>query len=241
MGFVHGGNSLQERVIPVLSLVHRNPVGGSNTRYIIRATAREGVAGMHCVEAMVIAPPQQGELAFGGVPDIELSLRAPEVPEVRVEPCQTRGGAKIVAGSIVATVGESFELFFRLTGPADARALVEIYHQGAEVDVAACVVDGRFAVTAPRGTQEVAPRANTVETNRGWLSILPEGGVRQLFEHLAVHGAVTEVEAAAMLGGPRELRRFANRFEEYSAKAPFDVRIDVIGGVKRYVREGTAT
>ena len=44
-----------------------------------------------------------------------------------------------------------------------------------------------------------------------------------------------------MLGGPRELRRFANRFEEYAAKAPFGVRIDVIGGVKRYVREGTTT
>ena len=240
MGFVHGGNSLQERVIPVLTLVHRTAVGGSNTRYVIRAAAREGVAGMHCVEARVIAPPQ-GELGFGGVPEIELSLRAPEVPDVRVEPCQTRGGAKIVAGSIVATVGESFELFFRLTGPADARALVEIYHQGAEADVAACVVDGRFAVAAPRGTQEVASRATTAEPNRGWLSILPEGGVRQLFEHLANHGAVTEGEAAAMLGGPRELRRFANRFEEYAAKAPFDVRIDVIGGVKRYVREGTAT
>ena len=76
---------------------------------------------------------------------------------------------------------------------------------------------------------------------RIWLSNLPEGGVRRLFEHLAVHGAVTEDEASAMLGGPRELRRFANRFEEFAAKLPFDVRIDVIGGVKRYVRQGSAT
>jgi hypothetical protein len=239
-GFVHGGNSLQERVIPVLTLVHRTAVGGSNTHYVVLATAKEGVGGMHCVEIKVLAPPQ-GELGFGGVPELELALRVPELPEVRAEPCQTRGGAKIAAGSIVATVGEPFELFFRLTGPADARVLVEIHHQGAEAEVAPCVVDGRFAVTAPRGTQELAPRATTVETNPGWLSILPEGGVRQLFEHLAVHGAVTEVEASTMLGGPRELRRFANRFEEYAAKAPFGVRIDVIGGVKRYVREGTTT
>ena len=111
---------------------------------------------MHCVEANVLAPPQ-GELGFGGVPEIELSLRAPEVTEVRVEPCQTRGGARIVAGSIVATVGEPFELFFRLTGPADARVLVEIHHQGAEADVVSCVVDGRFAVTAPRGTSIMVP------------------------------------------------------------------------------------
>jgi hypothetical protein len=87
----------------------------------------------------------------------------------------------------------------------------------------------------------VAIRGTAVETDRTWLAVLPEGGVRHLFEHLAAHGAVTEGEAATMLGGPRELRRFANRFEEFAAKAPFNVRIDVIGGVKRYVREGQAT
>ena len=41
-----------------------------------------------------------------------------------------------------------------------------------------------------------------------------------------------------MLGGPRELRRFANRFEALVQKAPLGVRIDVFAGVKRYVREG---
>jgi hypothetical protein len=239
-GFVHGGNSLQERVIPVLTLVHRAAVGGSNTRYVVQATAKEAVAGMHCIEARVLAPPQ-GELGFGGVPALELSLRVPELSAIRVEPCQTRGGAKIVAGSIVATVGELFELFFRLSGPADTKVLIEIYHQGAEAEVVPCVLEGRFAVTAPRGTQEVTPRVASQVPGLGWLMSLPEGGVRQLFEHLAAHGAVTEDVASVMLGGPREVRRFANRFEEFAAKAPFDVRIDVIGGMKRYVREGTAS
>jgi hypothetical protein len=239
-GFVHGGNSLQERVIPVLTLVHRTAVGATNTRYIIRATAKEAVAGMHCIESIVVAPPQ-GELGFGGVPEIELSLRIPELPEIQVEPCQARGGARIAAGTIVATVGQSFELFFRLSGPSDSKVLVEIVHLGAEADVAPCVVDGRFTVTAGRGTQEAPIRAKTPEAAGSWASSLPEGGVRRLFEHLAAHGSVTEDEAAAMLGSPRELRRFANRFEEFAAKLPFDVRIDVIGGVKRYVREGSTT
>ena len=68
---------------------------------------------------------------------------------------------------------------------------------------------------------------------------VPEPGVRQVFEHLAAHGTVTENEAAAMLGGARGLRRFALQFEAYAQKAPFDVRIDVVAGVKRYVREGS--
>ena len=35
------------------------------------------------------------------------------------------------------------------------------------------------------------------------------------------------------------LRRFALQFEAYAQKAPFAVRIDVVAGVKRYVREGS--
>jgi hypothetical protein len=40
-----------------------------------------------------------------------------------------------------------------------------------------------------------------------------------------------------MLGGPRAVRRFAGQFDALAQKAPFGIRIDVVGGVKRYVRE----
>ena len=36
------------------------------------------------------------------------------------------------------------------------------------------------------------------------------------------------------------LRRLAVQFEPLARKVPFGVRIDVVGGVKRYVREGKA-
>lgn len=42
------------------------------------------------------------------------------------------------------------------------------------------------------------------------------------------------------MGGGRQLRRFATEFENLAAKAPFEIQIDVIGGVKRYVREAKA-
>jgi hypothetical protein len=64
---------------------------------------------------------------------------------------------------------------------------------------------------------------------------LPLGGVRQLFAHLAAHGAVTEAEATAMLGSSRAVRQFSIRFEEYARQAPFAVRIETVAGVKRYV------
>ena len=240
MSFVHGGNSLQERVIPVLTVVHRTAAGGRSVQYGIKAKANEGVAGMHCIEAKVEVLEQRS-LDFGSPKDIELALRVPDAEGVQVELCQTRGKARIVGGVVVATVGEGFELFFRLSGAVDARALIEIHHPSAEVDVVPCVPDARFAVTATRAlaTPPSTPARGIGASTASWLEQLPESGVRQVFEHLAAHGTVTENEAAAMLGGPRGLRRFALQFEKYTQKAPFGVRIDVVAGVKRYVREGT--
>jgi hypothetical protein len=239
MSYVHGGNSLQERVIPVLTVVHRAAAGGNLLQYQLTAAAREGVAGMHCLALKVDIVAQQ-VLDFGTPREIELALRVPDMPGVQVELIQTRGKASIKGGVIRATVGEEVELFFRLAGRADARVLVELHHPSAVADVQPCVLDARFTVTAMRAAAEavVEPTATSPAIESSWLEQLPEGGVRQLFAHLAAHGTVTEGEAATMLGSQRAVRQFSIRFEEYAQKAPFAVRIDTVGGVKRYVREG---
>lgn len=241
MSFVHGGNSLQERVIPVLTVVHRTASGGSTTQYTIKAEAAEGVGGMHCLEVKVDVLAQHS-LDFGSPKSVELALRIPKSDDtegVQVEICQTRGKAKLVGAIIHATVGESFELFFRLSGTSDTRSLVELHHPSAVADVEPCIPDARFAVTVSRASITAFGPPTQAPTNRsGWLEQLPDDGIRQVFEHLVAHGTVTENEAASMLGGPRALRRFSSQFEELAQKAPFGIRIDVIAGVKRYVREG---
>jgi hypothetical protein len=86
--FVHGGNSLQERVIPVLTVVHTAASGGTRVRYKVTAAALEGVAGMHCLRARVDAAAGQSSLDFGSVGELELALRVLDVPDVAVELCQ---------------------------------------------------------------------------------------------------------------------------------------------------------
>jgi hypothetical protein len=241
-GFAHGGNSLQERVIPVLTVVHRTAVGGSGIRYGVTVQAREGVAGMHCIEVRV-EPFAQQSLDFGNPKEIELALRVPDAKDVQVELCQARGRARIAGSTIVATVGESFELFFRLSGATDARVRIEVHHPSAVADVVPGVPGARFPVTATRAPVPAAAaeaaEGTPAAADARWLEQYPDLGVRQVFEHLAAHGAVTENEATAMLGGPRGLRRFALQFETHAQQAPFAVRIDVVAGVKRYVREGS--
>ena len=236
MSFVHGGNSLQERVIPVLTLVHRTSQGGSPTQYSVTAAATQGVAGMHCLQATVTMVAQK-TLGFSGAAQVELGLRVSDANDVQVELCEARG-AQLSAGTISATVGQQFELFFRLAGATDTRALVELYHLGADASVTPCIVNDRFGVTATGRKPATEPVPNSTRPQRDWLQKFSDAGVRQLFEHLAVHGAVTESEACTMLDGQRALRKFAREFEELAKNAPFSVRIDVIAGVKRYVREG---
>src|SRR5690606_16703359 len=102
MSFVHGGNSLQERVIPVLTVVHRAAAGGSTVRYSVASSVFEGVAGMHCIQGRVELA-DQAAFDFGGPKEVELSLRVPESGDVRVELCQVRGKARIVGGAVLAT------------------------------------------------------------------------------------------------------------------------------------------
>ena len=238
--FVHGGNSLQERVIPVLTVLHRAAVGGSELAYRITAESRDGVAGMHCMHLRLDVAAQHG-LDFGGAQEQELAVLVAEDPDVQVELCQVRGKARLERGSIWAQVGESFELFFRLSGVTETRVRVE-------VEMAGAILGGpeaRFGVAATRTPQlSGSERPASVSLPRkaeAWLEELPAGGVRQLFAHLQAHGNLTEPEATKILGGPRELRRFSIQFEEHCKKVPFVVRIDVIAGVKRYARDGVGS
>ncbi|WP_373510960.1 BREX-6 system phosphatase PglZ [Thiocapsa sp.] len=238
-GFVHGGNSLQERVIPVLTLEHRAPAGVDTMEYAIRTRVLEGVAGMHCIGIEVV-PQAQGALDFGAAPQIELALRVVDAVGVQVDLCQVRGAGRLLGGSLLAPVGQPCELFFRLTGVEDARVLVELHHPTAQANVIPCTIEGRFAVSPSRaatGGESGPDSGATSVATASWLDRF-EDVERKVFAHLEAHGVVTESEAVMLLGSQRALRRFSLRFEELARDAPFEVRIEVVAGVKRYVRDG---
>lgn len=234
-GFVHGGNSLQERVIPVLTVVHRSPVGGTTVRHTIDGESLKEDAGLHCLRLHVRAL-DQAALDFGGSSEVELALRVREVPGVQVDICQTRGAVRFRDGRLVASVGGEGVVFFQVFGVTDARVQIEVYHPGATSEVTPWRTEWRYPVTPRQGTAKGTAPAEAVGT--GWLATLEDPGVRQVFEHLEAHGTVTEEQVTAILGTPRAARVFALHFEKHAAKAPFAVRIGEVGGVKRYMREG---
>ncbi|MEL6895912.1 MAG: BREX-6 system phosphatase PglZ [Planctomycetota bacterium] len=237
--FVHGGNSLQERVIPVLTLSHRADIGGNTLKYQVHGLARDGVGGMHCLAATINAVSEQPALDFSSHREIEIAVRSIDAPSVTAELCQVRGGgSQIAGGSVLAAVGEEFELFFRLRGDTDARVEIELYHPGAEADVTPAKIYGRFAVELTTPPPKDADLHTPVDSsNPVRLEQFEDPGIRRVFEHIAEHGVITETELVGVLGTARQARRFASKFESLAAKAPFEVRIDVVGSGKRYVRE----
>jgi hypothetical protein len=237
MSFAHGGNSLQERVIPVLTVSHRAAAGGDMLRYAVHAEARDGVSGLQCLTGRVEVV-DQGGLGFGGTREVELALRVVDEPDARVELTQVRDGGRLQGAAILAEVGRPFEVFFKLTGPTDARVRVELHHPAGVADVAPVALAHRFTVIGEVRSDPAAPAPRASAPGQGgrdWLSELPPGA-RDVFGRLANHGTATEDEVIKILGSGRAARAFARDFDALRKLAPFEVRVENVGGVKRYVR-----
>ena len=108
-----------------------------------------------------------------------LRERVPEAPEVAVELRSVRGGARLAGGAIVAPLNSDFELFFHLSGPTDARVLVEVYHPTAVADVFPCIAPDRYAVLVPNASrpEKLWPEARWVAVgkrlhDRGWRPVV---------------------------------------------------------------------
>lgn len=77
--FVHGGNSLQERVIPVLSVSHRHQSKLAMVKYLIEAKPDRDLLGFSRIQLCVKpAPFAQGVLSFVAARAINLALRVPD-------------------------------------------------------------------------------------------------------------------------------------------------------------------
>ena len=246
--FVHGGNSLQERVIPVLTVQHARAGGSTTVRYQIKAEAKCGMQGMHAIQATLCLESSSLGLSFGGVEQKELALRAIDDPRIQVSLLGVSGGATLEAGAIRATVGESFDVFFRLSGPEDARVRVELFHPGSAEVVKPGTIAERFDVVRDLSSsgdadQNAATRAGKKSqpmqpAAAAWLLEFENEGVRRVFQHIWTHTVIAESEVESMLGSPREARKFARQIDDYARRIPFGVRVETVGGMKRYVREG---
>jgi len=237
--FVHGGNSPQERFIPVLTVTSKFGSSRNLAAYRVEARAEPDVMGCRRLRLRIGAAKEpKANLTFLA-PAIDLALRVPDRGEIRATLKDTGGSAQITRNRLRVAPGDEWaELFFTLEGPADEQVRVEVFHPDGVEQVTSCQVDGWFAVEGRPDAVVATGTPGETASQEAWAESLPDDGTRQIFVHLAEHGSISEAEATGMLGSPRKFRKFSAKFEEHRALTPLRVRIEGTAGGKRYVREG---
>lgn len=246
--FVHGGNSPQERVIPVLTITRQRAEKGGLAEYVIEAETQQPLLGLNRVRLRVnFKKDSTTGLAFAAPATIDIALRVPGRNDIRVVLKDATQPAVLKAGRIQAPVGDTyFEVLFGLEGPADERVRLEVLHpdglekvQGAKPDAWYAVVGSAVATSSSTKAKvpSAPPPPSPALSGASWADGIEDEAVRKVFVHVDKHGAITEVELTAMLGSPRAARRFASAFESFLDRLPFRVRIESNDSGKRYVRE----
>lgn len=246
--FVHGGNSLQERVIPVLVVEAKRARAVTEQRYRITAKAESPLVGLHRVSVQVVQAEAQEPkpLLEDAPPPVDVAIRVVGRDDVQVTLRDVDGKAKLRSGRVQLAVDDTeSKVLFALEGPRDERVQIELYHPDNPRLVGGCVPAQLFdvagVVRAPEGSgvqrqKPSSPRIAAVTS--AWSAAIEDEGVRKVFLHLEAHGAITEAEATKMLGSARAFRRFSGEFERYVPVVPFQVHVEASTDGKRYVKDG---
>ncbi len=253
--FVHGGNSLQERVIPVLTLNYSGKEMSGLGQYFLEANSMPSILGYSRLQVRLREGRQQvlrfedRTLAFA------LRVVDPEDQDIQVSCKQVQGG-QLVHQQIILKVGADWtEVIFRLEGGTAERVAIEFYHpDGAEV-IEPLRLKEFFDVH--RATPPSSPQRNeseaqkvgiqstekiAVETtksySRAWAANFQDERLRAVFLEIEENSYIDEDLVIHKLGSPRAARKFAIDLESNCKSLPFEIRIDSQGGHKRYIKKG---
>jgi hypothetical protein len=230
--YVHGGNSPQERVVPVLSMAADKP-GGSTRQFDLSVEKRPAIDDMQRLEVRVAA--DQTALDFGGPDEVELALRTPEDPSVDIELQSVPGAGELRGDTFTAPLDETVEVLFRATGPNERQVPVEVRAPTMTDVVDGVRPEGRFPVQARAAqSEEEGDESNESRSSSTGIENLPDDGTREVFEQLVEYGSVSESDATEILGSSVAFRQLSRNLEEYVEKVSFDVKVKTVNFEKSY-------
>jgi hypothetical protein len=242
--FVHGGNSPQERVVPVLVVKRRRGPGQSTSAYAIEGVVERPVLGAHRVRVRVqLGTAATGSLGFTGVDSVRIALRAAGRDDIELRVRDSSGAGKLRGSELELPIGAEWtEVFFVLEGAADDRVQVEAFAASPVEEVKSHtfaeffgVAGGVAKATSNPSTPRSEPPSAVPPTS--WRDHIADGDFRRVFDHIEEHGSLSEADLILMITA-RKARAFTREWEGMIDKLPFRVRIEVTGGQKIYLKDG---
>jgi len=232
--FYHGGNTFQERLVPVITFSLTKELPNNTGTFELVIQKKPDVLGFHVISISLnsIFP------GFLSLPQIEVQMFSD--PDVLVEIGDVIG-AQRTGGNLTLPLDQESEIYFKLS--KGSRSKAQIYfraiQQGTELENA----EYTEFFEVENYSQEADPvksKKNTKKAETG-SSSYPES-IPQEFHaalaHLEKHSSLTEKFLVNSLGGDsaaaRKGRRFASRISEWVKELPFDVYIEQTPEGKEY-------
>jgi hypothetical protein len=231
--FTHGGNSLQERVIPVLKVWRKRPSAEVPLRIGLVCERLEPVMGIQRLKVRA-QPLGQSSLSFSaGLVDVLVAV--PQRTDIRVVVKDVSGGgASAHAGGLRLDAGKAewAEVFFVLEGASGERLQVELSVLNDPKSTAR--PDAFYPVSFIGGQTAVVAAVTQAQTSAGWAERLCDADAGKVFDYLEKHNALTEAEMVQLLGNARKARAFAARFDGFLERLTFEVEVIVNVDGKQY-------
>ncbi len=218
--FYHGGNSLQERAIPVLSLdfTDRGAAPAERAAYRIHTTVEDQMPTLLRLRLTVEEGEQERQLLLTEASETTIRLAFEGQGEGHV----TLGGSShgtVENGQLIVAAGAPVEsVFLQLKGRVEA---IKIYHP-----------DGEYLVTPATISLDQEPRKVTGD----WETAVSDPLALKILRHLNKHQSITEAEIIDLTNNTRAARRFARLLPTLQAQLPFKVRVDT-GQGNTYIKE----
>lgn len=234
--FVHGGNSLQERAIPVLTLSYKTRDLVGLGQYVLEAEAQAPVLSHSRIRVRI----REGDSMMLGFENkaITVAIRVvdPEGSKIRAS-CKQVQGALLQHQQLLVTVGAEWaEVIFTLEGGSVPRAAIELYHPDGQEKISPKRLAEFFDVNAlPAALAETEPE---VKHSGSWEDTIEDAGHREVLLHIQREGFIDEDLMVNLLGSPTATRKFARKFESYLALLPFEISVESQGSLKRYTKKG---
>jgi hypothetical protein len=258
--FVHGGNSPQERIIPVLEArTNRKKKSADKPKYELEAKLLPDVLGLHRLQ-FIVRPSAYTQRSIEDSDTVAVGVRAKSSSARVALRDVTRG--RMLNGQVLVELsvreGEQgwTEVFFSLESESEGHAQVEVFLADVVSDELSVVIPAWFETfkIAPRRPTDSTPAMSAVSdpttatavtaapaskskgegaasaSEYGWLDAIPDEGARRVLQRLAQYRMVTEREATDILGSPRAMRRFGVQLEEWVEKKLVPFRIRVDSG-----------
>ena len=234
--FYHGGNSLQERTVPVLTYkkTYISRIGdGRNLNITTRSL-----------------PPMLGYHRFILNTGKNYAMFDQNMVQLQIEPDQPAGNVSIVIGEvnpgsfqgsrIKIPANQDIEIVFKIFGNTEIKTPLKIL-QPEEIEPIKPYVTKEFFQVEIRSGTTATERTVIVEStdsnHKSWPDDIPEY-FHPILSHIDGHGAITEQALIKMLGGggkgARKARKFAAGIKDWLNRLPFDLEIKSTTEGKEY-------